>query len=188
MGIDLTTAARVVPLTALTSGASVSRSTYDKQTVCNRRARRRSCRSCGRAEYPWQGYTLSGNVSPSGYILLPPALAKCSRGPINSQYRITGQVTGYCTYDLTSKKALIRAVFRECDVAAVFPDRAALHRRRILGISRQGGKSRLTVRLNHLRAMAAPSCCAQFEDEGYRASPQWEASGAERWRTPIPKS
>jgi len=68
-------------------------------------ARRRSCRSCGRAEYPWQGYTLSGNVSPSGYILLPPALAKCSRGPINSQYRITGQVTGYCTYDLTSKKS-----------------------------------------------------------------------------------
>jgi len=26
-------------------------------------------------------------------------------GSINSQYRITGQVTGYCTYDLTFKKS-----------------------------------------------------------------------------------
>ena len=39
MGIDLTTAARVVPLTALTSGASVSRSTYDKQTAVLQQAR-----------------------------------------------------------------------------------------------------------------------------------------------------
>jgi len=38
------------------------------------------------------------------------------------------------------------------------------------------------------RAMAAALCRSEFEDEGYRASPQWEASGAERWRTPIPKS
>jgi len=39
MVIDLTTAARVVPLTALTSGACVSRSTYEKQTAVLQQAR-----------------------------------------------------------------------------------------------------------------------------------------------------
>jgi len=39
MGIDLTAAARVVPLTTLTSDACVSRSTYDKQTAVLQQAR-----------------------------------------------------------------------------------------------------------------------------------------------------
>ena len=39
MKIDLTAAARIVPLTALLLGACVSQSTYDKQTAELQRAR-----------------------------------------------------------------------------------------------------------------------------------------------------
>ena len=55
----------------------------------------------GRAEFPWQGFTLTGNVTPSGYMMLTSSFGQVFEGSINSQYRITGQVTGYCTYDLT---------------------------------------------------------------------------------------
>jgi hypothetical protein len=58
----------------------------------------------GRAEFPWQGYTLSGNVTPSGYLMMTSSFGQVFEGSINSQYRITGQVTGYCTYDLTFQK------------------------------------------------------------------------------------
>ena len=58
----------------------------------------------GRAEFPWQGYTLSGNASPSGYMMLTSSFGQVFEGSINSQYRIAGQVTGYCTYDLTFQK------------------------------------------------------------------------------------
>jgi hypothetical protein len=58
----------------------------------------------GRAEFPWQGYTLSGNVTPSGYLMMTSSFGQVFEGSINAQYRITGQVTGYCTYDLTFQK------------------------------------------------------------------------------------
>ena len=58
----------------------------------------------GSAEFPWEGFTLSGNVSPSGYMMLTSSFGQVFEGSINSQYQITGQVTGYCTYDLTFQK------------------------------------------------------------------------------------
>ena len=58
----------------------------------------------GRAEFPWQGYTLNGNVTPSGYMMMTSSFGQVFEGSINSQYQITGQVTGYCTYDLTFQK------------------------------------------------------------------------------------
>jgi hypothetical protein len=58
----------------------------------------------GRAAFPWQGYTLTGNVTPSGYLMMTSSFGQVFEGSINSQYRITGQVTGYCTYDLTFQK------------------------------------------------------------------------------------
>ena len=58
----------------------------------------------GHAEFPWQGYTLSGNVTPSGYLMMASTFGQVFEGSINTQYRITGQVTGYCTYDLTFQK------------------------------------------------------------------------------------
>jgi hypothetical protein len=58
----------------------------------------------GRADFPWQGYTLSGSVSPSGYMMLTSSFGQVFEGSINSQYRVTGQVTGYCSYDLTFQK------------------------------------------------------------------------------------
>jgi hypothetical protein len=44
----------------------------------------------GRAAFPWQGLTSS--------------FGQVFEGSIKSQYQITGQVTGYCTYDLTFQK------------------------------------------------------------------------------------
>ena len=58
----------------------------------------------GHAEFPWQSYTLSGNVTPSGYMMLTSSFGQVFEGSINSQYQITGQVTGYCTNDLTWQK------------------------------------------------------------------------------------
>jgi hypothetical protein len=58
----------------------------------------------GRADFPWQGFTLSGNVTPSGYMMLMSSFGQVFEGTINSQYQIIGQVTGYCTYDLTFQK------------------------------------------------------------------------------------
>ena len=58
----------------------------------------------GLAEFPWQGYTLSGNVTPSGALMMTSSFGQVFEGSINNQYQITGQVTGYCTYDLTFQK------------------------------------------------------------------------------------
>ena len=58
----------------------------------------------GRAEFPWESFTLSGNVTPSGYMMLTSSFGQVFEGSINNQYQITGQVTGYCTYDLTFQK------------------------------------------------------------------------------------
>jgi hypothetical protein len=60
--------------------------------------------SRGRAQFPWQGYTLHGNVTPSGALTMTSSFGQMFEGSINSQSRITGQVTGYCTYDLTWQK------------------------------------------------------------------------------------
>jgi hypothetical protein len=68
--------------------------------------------SRGRAQFPWQGYTLIGNVTPSGALIMTSTFGQVFEGSINSQYRITGQVTGYC-YELTWQKAeLIQAGYR----------------------------------------------------------------------------
>jgi hypothetical protein len=58
----------------------------------------------GQARFPWQGYTLSGNVTPSGYLMMTSNFGQVFEGSINGQYQITGQVTGYCSYDLTFQK------------------------------------------------------------------------------------
>ena len=60
--------------------------------------------SRGQARFPWQGYTLTGNVTPSGALMMTSTFGQTFEGSINSQYQITGQVTGYCTYDLTFQK------------------------------------------------------------------------------------
>ena len=60
--------------------------------------------SHGQARFPWQGYTLTGNVTPSGALMMTSTFGQTFEGSINSQNRITGQVTGYCTYDLTWQK------------------------------------------------------------------------------------
>ena len=60
--------------------------------------------SRGRAQFPWQGYTLTGNVTPSGGLVMTSSFGQVFEGSINSQYRVTGQVTGYCSYDLTWQK------------------------------------------------------------------------------------
>ena len=58
----------------------------------------------GRAQFPWQGYTLTGSVTPSGALLMTSGSGQVFEGSINSQHRIAGQVTGYCSYDLTWQK------------------------------------------------------------------------------------
>jgi hypothetical protein len=60
--------------------------------------------SRGHAQFPWQGYTLTGNVTPSGALMMTSSFGQVFEGSINSQSQITGQVTGYCTYDLTFQK------------------------------------------------------------------------------------
>ena len=60
--------------------------------------------SRGKARFRWQGFTLMGNVTPSGYMMLTSSFGQVFEGSINSQYQIAGQVTGYCTYDLTFQK------------------------------------------------------------------------------------
>jgi hypothetical protein len=60
--------------------------------------------SHGRARFPWQGFTLNGNVTPSGHLMMTSTFGQVFEGSINSQYQISGQVTGYCTYDLTFQK------------------------------------------------------------------------------------
>jgi hypothetical protein len=60
--------------------------------------------SRGHAQFPWQGYTLTGNVTPSGAFMLTSSFGQVFEGSINSQYQITGQVSGYCSYDLTFQK------------------------------------------------------------------------------------
>ena len=60
--------------------------------------------SRGQARFPWQGYTLTGNVTPSGALMMTSTFGQVFEGSINSQSQITGQVTGYCTYDLTFQK------------------------------------------------------------------------------------
>ena len=60
--------------------------------------------SRGHAQFPWQGYTLTGNVTPSGALNMASTFGQTFEGSINSQYQITGQVMGYCTYDLTFQK------------------------------------------------------------------------------------
>ena len=60
--------------------------------------------SHGRAQFPWQGFTLQGNVTPSGHLMMTSSFGQTFEGSIDTQSRITGQVTGYCTYDLTWQK------------------------------------------------------------------------------------
>jgi hypothetical protein len=60
--------------------------------------------SRGRAQFPWQGYTLTGNATPSGALMMTSSFGQVFEGSINSDYQITGQVTGYCTFDLTFRK------------------------------------------------------------------------------------
>jgi len=60
--------------------------------------------SRGQARFPWQGYTLTGSVTPSGFLMMSSTFGQTFEGSINSQYQITGQVTGYCSYDLTFQK------------------------------------------------------------------------------------
>jgi hypothetical protein len=60
--------------------------------------------SHGVAQFPWQGYTLQGNVTPSGALMMTSSFGQVLEGSINNQYQITGQVTGYCSYDLTWQK------------------------------------------------------------------------------------
>ena len=60
--------------------------------------------SRGQARFPWQGYTLTGNVAPSGRLMMTSTFGQVFEGSINSQNQITGQVTGYCSYDLTFRK------------------------------------------------------------------------------------
>jgi hypothetical protein len=60
--------------------------------------------SHGQARFPWQGYTLTGNVTPSGALMMTSSFGQVFEGSIDGQNRITGQVTGYCSYDLTWQK------------------------------------------------------------------------------------
>ena len=60
--------------------------------------------SHGQARFPWQGYTLTGNVTPSGALMMTSSFGQVFEGSIDSQSRITGQVTGYCSYDMTFQK------------------------------------------------------------------------------------
>ena len=60
--------------------------------------------SRGQARFPWQGYTLTGSVTPSGALMMTSSFGQVFEGSIDSQSRITGQVTGYCSYDLTWQK------------------------------------------------------------------------------------
>jgi len=60
--------------------------------------------SHGRAQFPWQGFTLRGNVTPSGALMMTSSFGQVFEGAIDSQYRITGQVTGYCSNDMTWQK------------------------------------------------------------------------------------
>ena len=106
MGIDLTAAARVVPLTALTSGASVSRSTYDKQTAVLQQARAQAILPLLRSRrVPVAGLHSQRQRESERLYSTTSSFGQVFEGSINSQYRITGQVTGYCTYDLTFKKS-----------------------------------------------------------------------------------
>jgi len=50
--------------------------------------------SRGQARFPWQGYTLTGNVTPSGFLEMSSTFGQMFEGSISSQYRISGQVTG----------------------------------------------------------------------------------------------
>jgi len=58
----------------------------------------------GRAQFRWQDYELQGNITPSGYLMMTSSFGQVFEGQINNQYQITGQVTGYCTYDMTWQK------------------------------------------------------------------------------------
>jgi hypothetical protein len=58
----------------------------------------------GRASFKWQGFTLTGHLTPSGHLMMTSTFGQVFEGSINSQYQITGQVTGYCSYDLTFQK------------------------------------------------------------------------------------
>lgn len=58
----------------------------------------------GRAQFPWQGYALTGNVTPSGASTMTSSFGQVFEGSIDHQNRITGQVTGYCAYDMTLQK------------------------------------------------------------------------------------
>jgi hypothetical protein len=35
----------------------------------------------GRARFPWQGFTITGNVTPSGYLMMTSTFGQCSKGP-----------------------------------------------------------------------------------------------------------
>jgi hypothetical protein len=43
-------------------------------------------------------------MTPSGHLMMTSSFGQVFEGSINSQSQITGQVTGYCTYDLTLQK------------------------------------------------------------------------------------
>ena len=60
--------------------------------------------SHGRAQFPWQGYTLHGNVTPSIELMMTSSFGQTFEGSIDSQSQIAGQVSGYWTYDLTWQK------------------------------------------------------------------------------------
>ena len=50
------------------------------------------------------GFHAQRKCDPSGYLMMTSTFGQVFEGSINSQYQITGQVTGYCTYDLTFQK------------------------------------------------------------------------------------
>ena len=50
------------------------------------------------------GLYVTGNVTPSGALMMTSTFGQVFEGSINSQSQITGQVTGYCSYDLTFQK------------------------------------------------------------------------------------
>jgi len=49
-------------------------------------------------------YSDSSNAASIGALMMTSSFGQVFEGSINSQHRITGQLTGYCSYDLTWQK------------------------------------------------------------------------------------
>jgi hypothetical protein len=50
--------------------------------------------SRGQARFPWQGYTLTGNVTPSGALMMTSTFGQTFEGSINSQYQLNFRSLG----------------------------------------------------------------------------------------------